>query len=153
MVSRSSQLLGTKKAVLLLGHNTSQCRRHTKVLLLGSNASDAVSAAATASLAPELPTEIPGVGNLAFFKPKDAHYFAKILKEEDKTEFVSQGGERMQDHALAAQSQAIKNGTLSVCKTVLRQSTDKACNSGARLLFDKTLPLLMERTLEDQECH
>jgi len=56
---------------------------------LGSNASDAVSAAATASLAPELPTEIPGVGNLAFFKPEDMHYFAKILKEEDKTEFVS----------------------------------------------------------------
>jgi len=59
----------------------------------------------------------------------------------------------MQDHVLAAQDQAIKNGTLSVCKTVLRQSTDKARNFGARLLFDKILPLLMERTLEDQERH
>ncbi|KAG9309482.1 small nuclear ribonucleoprotein [Chiua virens] len=39
-----------------------------------------------AGLAPELPTEIPGVGNLAFFKPEDAQYFAKILKEEDETE-------------------------------------------------------------------
>jgi len=89
MVSRSSQLLSTKKTALSLGRNTGQCHQHTEALLLGSNALDAVSAAATASLAPELPTEIPGVGNLAFFKPKDVHYFAKILKEEDKTEFVS----------------------------------------------------------------
>ena len=43
-------------------------------------------AAAAAGLAPDLPTEIPGVGNLAFFKAEDAQYFAKILKEEDKTE-------------------------------------------------------------------
>lgn len=36
-------------------------------------------------LAPELPTEIPGVGSLAFFKAEDARYFAKIMKEENKT--------------------------------------------------------------------
>jgi len=59
----------------------------------------------------------------------------------------------MQDHALAAQDQAIKNSTLSVCKTMLCQSMDKACNFGARLLFNKILPLLMEQTLKDQECH
>jgi splicing factor 3B subunit 1 len=34
--------------------------------------------AAAAGLAPELPTEIPGVGNLAFFKAEDAQYFAGI---------------------------------------------------------------------------
>ena len=38
--------------------------------------------AAAASVTPELPTEIPGVGSLAFFKAKDAQYF----EEEDKTE-------------------------------------------------------------------
>ena len=41
-----------------------------------------------AGLAPELPTEIPGVGNLAFFKAKDAQYFSKILKEEDETKLT-----------------------------------------------------------------
>ncbi|KAF8875972.1 hypothetical protein CPB84DRAFT_1752550 [Gymnopilus junonius] len=35
-------------------------------------------------LSPELPTEIPGVGNLAFFKAEDAQYFANILKEENQ---------------------------------------------------------------------
>src|SRR5215472_6125362 len=48
--------------------------------------SDAAALAAAAGLTPELLTEIPSVGNLAFFKPEDAEYFAKILKEEDETE-------------------------------------------------------------------
>ncbi|KAI9432775.1 hypothetical protein H4582DRAFT_1992930, partial [Lactarius indigo] len=38
--------------------------------------SDAAAGAGAAGLAPELPTEIPGVGNLAFFKPEDAQYRA-----------------------------------------------------------------------------
>lgn len=38
-------------------------------------------------------------------------------------------------------------------KTALRQITDKARDFGAGPLFDKILPLLMERTLEDQERH
>jgi hypothetical protein len=48
----------------------------------GSDA--AAAAAAAAGLAPELPTDIPSVGNLPFFKAEDAQYFARILKEEDK---------------------------------------------------------------------
>jgi splicing factor 3B subunit 1 len=47
----------------------------------------------------------------------------------------------------------IKNSTPPVRKTALRQITDKAREFGAGPLFDKILPLLMERTLEDQECH
>jgi len=47
----------------------------------------------------------------------------------------------------------IKNGTPPVRKTALRQITDKAREFGAGPLFDKILPLLMERTLEDQERH
>ena len=42
-------------------------------------------AAAAAGLAPELPTEIPGVGKMAFFKPEDAQYFVKIIKEAQLT--------------------------------------------------------------------
>ncbi|OJA09318.1 hypothetical protein AZE42_07479 [Rhizopogon vesiculosus] len=47
----------------------------------------------------------------------------------------------------------IKNGTRPVRKSALRQITDKACEFGAGPLFDKILPLLAERTLEDQERH
>ena len=35
----------------------------------------------------------------------------------------------------------------------LRQITDKAQEFGVGPLFNKILPLLMEHTLEDQECH
>ena len=114
------------------------------------DSSDAAAAAAAAGLAPELPTEIPGVGNLAFFKPEDAQYFAKILKEEDETELSV---EEMKERKIMRLLLKIKNGTPSVRKTALRQITDKARDFGAGPLFDKILPLLMERTLEDQERH
>ncbi|PBK99215.1 ARM repeat-containing protein [Armillaria gallica] len=112
--------------------------------------SDAASLAAAAGLAPELPTEIPGVGNLAFFKAEDAQYFAKILKEEDETELSV---DEMKERKIMRLLLKIKNGTPPVRKTALRQITDKAREFGAGPLFDKILPLLMERTLEDQERH
>ncbi|KIJ55204.1 hypothetical protein M422DRAFT_199300 [Sphaerobolus stellatus SS14] len=112
--------------------------------------SDAAAAAAAAGLAPELPTEIPGVGSLAFFKPEDAQYFAKILKEEDETELSV---DEMKERKIMRLLLKIKNGTPPVRKTALRQITDKAREFGAGPLFDKILPLLMERTLEDQERH
>lgn len=112
--------------------------------------SDAAAAAAAAGLAPELPTEIPGVGNLAFFKAEDAQYFAAILKEEDETQLTV---DEMKERKIMRLLLKIKNGTPPVRKTALRQITDKAREFGAGPLFDKILPLLMERTLEDQERH
>ncbi|TDL23764.1 ARM repeat-containing protein [Rickenella mellea] len=112
--------------------------------------SDAAAAAAAAGLAPELPTEIAGVGTLAFFKAEDAQYFAKILKEEDETQLSV---EEMKERKIMRLLLKIKNGTPPVRKTALRQITDKAREFGAGPLFDKILPLLMERTLEDQERH
>src|SRR5271156_701480 len=80
--------------------------------------SDAAAMAAAAGLAPELPTDIPGFGNLAFFKAEDAQYFAKILKEEDETELsVEEMKERKITHLLLK----IKNGN----KTEQRKITDK----------------------------
>ncbi|KDN47651.1 hypothetical protein RSAG8_03441, partial [Rhizoctonia solani AG-8 WAC10335] len=112
--------------------------------------SDAAAAAAAAGLAPELPTEIPGVGSLAFFKAEDAQYFSKILKEEDESELSV---DELKERKIMRLLLKIKNGTPSVRKTALRQITDKAREFGAGPLFDKILPLLMERTLEDQERH
>ncbi|KAF9789452.1 hypothetical protein BJ322DRAFT_1042304 [Thelephora terrestris] len=99
---------------------------------------------------PELPTEIPSVGNLAFFKAEDAQYFAKIPKEEDETELSIY---EMKERKIMRLLLKIKNGTPPVRKTALQQITDKARKFGAGPLFDKILPLLMERTLEDQERH
>jgi splicing factor 3B subunit 1 len=112
--------------------------------------SDAAAQAAAAGLAPDLPTEIPGVGSLAFFKAEDAQYFSKILKEEDETQLSV---DEMKERKIMRLLLKIKNGTPPVRKTALRQITDKAREFGAGPLFDKILPLLMERTLEDQERH
>ena len=112
--------------------------------------SDAAAVAAAAGLAPDLPTEIPGVGTLAFMKPEDASYFAKILKEEDESGLTV---DELKERKIMRLLLKIKNGTPPVRKSALRQITDKAREFGAGPLFDKILPLLMERTLEDQERH
>lgn len=112
--------------------------------------SDAAATLTAAGLAPEVPTDIPGVGALAFFKPEDAQYFGKILKEEDESEMTV---DELKERKIMRLLLKIKNGTPPVRKTALRQITDKAREFGAGPLFDKILPLLMERTLEDQERH
>ena len=55
---------------------------------------------AAVGLAPELPTEIPGVGNLAFFKADDMQYFAKILKEDETELSVEEMKERKKSFVL-----------------------------------------------------
>ncbi|KAH9445852.1 hypothetical protein KEM48_004319 [Puccinia striiformis f. sp. tritici PST-130] len=103
------------------------------------------------SLAPELPTEIEGVGQLQFFKPEDAQYFGKILSgEQDESSLTI---EELKERKIMRLLLKIKNGAPPMRKTALRQITDKAREFGAGPLFDKILPLLMERTLEDQERH
>ncbi|KAA1089364.1 Splicing factor 3B subunit 1 [Puccinia graminis f. sp. tritici] len=103
------------------------------------------------SLAPELPTEIEGVGQLQFFKPEDAQYFGKILSgEQDESTLTI---EELKERKIMRLLLKIKNGAPPMRKTALRQITDKAREFGAGPLFDKILPLLMERTLEDQERH
>lgn len=109
------------------------------------------SSALGGSMAPELPTEIEGVGQLQFFKPEDAQYFGKILSgEQDESNLTL---EELKERKIMRLLLKIKNGAPPMRKTALRQITDKAREFGAGPLFDKILPLLMERTLEDQERH
>jgi splicing factor 3B subunit 1 len=99
-------------------------------------------------------TEIEGIGTLQFLKQEDTQYFAKILGEgggeEDDLSFSV---EELKERKIMRLLLKIKNGTPPVRKTALRQITDRAREFGAGPLFDKILPLLMERTLEDQERH
>ncbi|KAK4057851.1 U2 snRNP component prp10 [Microbotryomycetes sp. JL221] len=111
---------------------------------------EGVSAAALGVQAQDLPTSIEGVGDLQFFKSEDAQYFAKILSNEDESELTI---EELKERKIMRLLLKIKNGTPPMRKTALRQITDKAREFGAGPLFDKILPLLMERTLEDQERH
>ncbi|PWN21597.1 putative splicing factor 3b subunit 1 [Microstroma glucosiphilum] len=111
---------------------------------------EASARAAVEEMIPDLPTDIPGVGQLAFFKQEDQVFFKKILEDEGEQELSL---EELKERKIMRLLLKIKNGTPPMRKTALRQITDKARDFGAGPLFDKILPLLMERTLEDQERH
>lgn len=99
-------------------------------------------------------TEIEGIGTLQFLKPEDTQYFAKVLGEGGGEEDdVGYSLDELKERKIMRLLLKIKNGTPPVRKTALRQITDRAREFGAGPLFDKILPLLMERTLEDQERH
>lgn len=98
----------------------------------------------------QLPKEIPGVGDLQFFKPEDMQYFSKLTDTVDEEQLSV---EEMKERKIMRLLLKIKNGTPPMRKTALRQLTDNARSFGAGPLFNQILPLLMERTLEDQERH
>ncbi|EPY51957.1 U2 snRNP-associated protein Sap155 [Schizosaccharomyces cryophilus OY26] len=97
-----------------------------------------------------LPTEIPGVGDLAFFKQEDVKYFGKLLQTRDEAELSIA---ELRERKILRLLLKVKNGTPPMRKSALRQLTDQARDFGAAALFNQILPLLMERTLEDQERH
>jgi splicing factor 3B subunit 1 len=98
----------------------------------------------------QIPKEIPGVGDLQFFKPEDMAYFGKLA---DGSNEDSLSVEELKERKIMRLLLKVKNGTPPMRKTALRQLTDNARNFGAGPLFNQILPLLMEKTLEDQERH
>ncbi|KAJ5914839.1 ARM repeat-containing protein [Penicillium tannophilum] len=102
------------------------------------------------SMGKELPTDIPGVGDLQFFKPEDMAYFGKLMEAGDDS---SMSVEELKERKIMRLLLKVKNGTPPMRKTALRQLTDNARNFGAGALFNQILPLLMEKSLEDQERH
>ncbi|KAI5799139.1 armadillo-type protein [Peziza echinospora] len=102
------------------------------------------------SLGKQLPTDIPGVGDLQFFKPEDMAYFGKLVDGSDEN---AMSVEELKERKIMRLLLKVKNGTPPMRKTALRQLTDNARQFGAGPLFSQILPLLMEKTLEDQERH
>ena len=98
----------------------------------------------------DIPPEIPGVGNLSFFKPEDMQHFGKLLENKDEN---SLSVDELKERKIMRLLLKIKNGTPPMRKAALRQITDKARDFGAGPLFNLILPLLMSPTLEDQERH
>jgi splicing factor 3B subunit 1 len=94
--------------------------------------------------------EIPGIGDLQFFKPEDMAYFGKLTDGSDENALSV---DQLKERKIMRLLLKIKNGTPPMRKTALRQITDNARAFGAGPLFDQILPLLMEKTLEDQERH
>ena len=102
------------------------------------------------SMGKQLPTEIPGVGDLQFFKTEDMAYFGKLVDGADEN---AMSVEELKERKIMRLLLKVKNGTPPMRKTALRQLTDNARQFGAGPLFNQILPLLMEKTLEDQERH
>ncbi|KAH0553283.1 hypothetical protein GP486_006584 [Trichoglossum hirsutum] len=98
----------------------------------------------------QLPTEIPGVGDLQFFKAEDMAYFGKLVDGMDENSMTV---DELKERKIMRLLLKVKNGTPPMRKTALRQLTDNARQFGAGPLFNQILPLLMEKTLEDQERH
>ncbi|KAL0640499.1 U2 snRNP component prp10 [Maublancomyces gigas] len=102
------------------------------------------------SLGKQMPADIPGVGDLQFFKPEDMAYFGKLVDGGDENAMTV---EELKERKIMRLLLKVKNGTPPMRKTALRQLTDNARQFGAGPLFNQILPLLMEKTLEDQERH
>lgn len=102
------------------------------------------------SLGKQLPNEIPGVGELQFFKAEDMAYFGKLTDGSDE---ATMSVEELKERKIMRLLLKVKNGTPPMRKTALRQLTDNARQFGAGPLFNQILPLLMEKSLEDQERH
>ena len=102
------------------------------------------------ALGKQLPTEIPGVGDLQFFKAEDMAYFGKLTDGSDEN---TMSVEELKERKIMRLLLKVKNGAPSMRKSALRQLTDNARQFGAGPLFNQILPLLMEKTLEDQERH
>ena len=100
--------------------------------------------------AQDIPSEIPGVGELAYFKQEDMQYFGKLMGSADDAELSM---EELKERKILRLLLKVKNGLPPMRKGALRQLTDKAREFGAGPLFNQILPLLMERSLEDQERH
>ncbi|KIW11014.1 hypothetical protein PV08_10313 [Exophiala spinifera] len=102
------------------------------------------------SMGKQLPTEIPGVGDLQFFKAEDMAYFGKLVDGADEN---AMSVDELKERKIMRLLLKVKNGTPPMRKTALRQLTDNARQFGAGPLFNQILPLLMEKSLEDQERH
>ncbi|KAJ1990486.1 U2 snRNP component prp10 [Coemansia spiralis] len=98
----------------------------------------------------ELPSEIPGIGALPFFKQDDMQFFGKLLDGQNEDDMdISEKRERQVLRLLLK----IKNGTPPMRKIAMRQIADKAREFGAAPIFNQVLPLLMAPSLEEQERH
>ncbi|ODQ66922.1 ARM repeat-containing protein [Nadsonia fulvescens var. elongata DSM 6958] len=97
-----------------------------------------------------LPTNIPGVGELQFFREEDMKYFGKLMEKTKESELTIAELKARKVMRLVLK---VKNGAPPVRKGALRQLTDNARSFGPKAIFDQVLPLMLEKSLQEQERH
>lgn len=89
--------------------------------------------------------ELPNI-----IKPEDIKHFGKLLEEVDEDLITK---EEIRERRIMELLLQIKNGTPQQRKKSLRVITERAREFGAGPLFNQILPILMSRTIDDQERH
>ncbi|CAI4048912.1 U2 snRNP complex subunit HSH155 SKDI_13G4190 [Saccharomyces kudriavzevii IFO 1802] len=94
--------------------------------------------------------DVEGIYDLMFVKPSDHKYFAAIMSKKPINELSK---DEKNERAFLTLLLKIKNGNTASRRTSMRLLTDKAVKFGPEMIFDRLLPILLDRTLEDQERH
>lgn len=98
----------------------------------------------------KLMKEIPGSYNLRFFKPSDHKHFAEALQKKSTDTLNT---EEQKERSLVLLLLRIKNGNTMARKVAMRALQDKCYEFGPKMIFDRVLPILLDKSLEDQERH
>ncbi|CDO91940.1 unnamed protein product [Kluyveromyces dobzhanskii CBS 2104] len=93
-------------------------------------------------------TDVPGVPNLQFFKPSDKQHFELLFDERSAEDMTEEERKRKQVLKWVLR---IKNGLPTSRKIAFKALTRKAPSFGAPLLLDSILPILLDKSIEDQE--
>ncbi|CAI4687743.1 CCQ_1a_G0042810.mRNA.1.CDS.1 [Saccharomyces cerevisiae] len=93
---------------------------------------------------------VEGIHDLMFFKPSDHKYFADIISKKPIDELNK---DEKKERTLSMLLLKIKNGNTASRRTSMRILTDKAVTFGPEIIFNRLLPILLDRSLEDQERH
>lgn len=94
--------------------------------------------------------EIPEGQDLRYFKPSDKLHFALVVNNDTTDELSPEDQKKRRYLQLLLR---IKNGSTQVRRESTKQLVDKCETFGPQLVFDCTLPILLDRDLEDQERH
>ncbi|KAH3662218.1 hypothetical protein OGAPHI_005466 [Ogataea philodendri] len=101
---------------------------------------------------PQLIHDVPGLKEIQFFKEADMKVFGKLITTKDVNVETLSNDQKKEIQCMKL-ILMIKNGSPQVRKVSLRQLQENARYFGADHIFNVILPLLMSKSLEDQERH
>lgn len=93
---------------------------------------------------------IPYENDLRYFKPSDKLHFAKLIQSDDNITDSSNLDAKNERNLLLLLLK-IKNGNSVARRVAMKQLTLKCPDFGPKLIFDNVLPILLDKSLEDQE--
>ncbi|QPG75206.1 hypothetical protein FOA43_002556 [Brettanomyces nanus] len=101
---------------------------------------------------PQLIHEVPGIKDLKYFKDSDMAVFHKLISTRDIPDSQLSVLDKKERNCMKMILN-VKNGSSQSRRVAMRQLTENASSFGPEILFDILLPLLMTKTLEEQERH